>query len=185
MAREKTLLERIQDLQWYDAIGKLRSILKDILSNSSGTQDLASTILIQDLPYIESTSLGNNLTFNLAQRAQYTIFYDNVGATVTLNDAVTKFPVYSVLRFETYENDLIFQTTDDVRHLGNTITNYVVKKGEVVTLKKIDTLVWILSTTKDYINIANDFSNDAAAALGGISVGELYHKNGAVQVRLT
>jgi len=35
------------------------------------------------------------------------------------------------------------------------------------------------------VGIDNNFANDAAAAVGGISVGELYHNSGAVRIRLT
>lgn len=43
----------------------------------------------------------------------------------------------------------------------------------------------IVAYTSDLPQIANDYVNDAAAAIGGIAVGGLYHTAGIVKIRLT
>jgi len=59
MAREKTLLERIESLLWYDAIQKLRDILKDIFNSSEKNLTAGTNITIDrtdpNNPVINST----------------------------------------------------------------------------------------------------------------------------------
>ena len=49
-------------------------------------------------------------------------------------------------------------------------------------LKQITRLTGVLYNIKP--QIANNFANDADAAVGGVEIGELYHTDGTVKIRI-
>ena len=118
---------------------------KVINASGSGTTPNLQAVLLQgDIPFEEANT---NSVFDLTQRGKYLIFSNGIIDTVTLDDATVNFPVYSTLRFQTYDHDLIFNTTEDVRYLGSSITTYTVKPGDIATLYKIteSPSLWLFS----------------------------------------
>jgi hypothetical protein len=66
--------------------------------------------------------------------------------------------------------------SDDLFIVSSSIKNETTKNAKASTLNTY--------FSNNAVSVANDFTDDTAAATGGINVGGLYHTSGVVKVRI-
>jgi hypothetical protein len=138
------------------------------LPNASGTFALTSDIP-QDLEQV--LAVGNTATAGAFNTLTLTgsavsILNPSTFAGTTLRRDSLRFTVYDSLEEITVRMDLAVPALTENRS---------------IQLPDADGTV---ALTVDLPQVANNFANDAAAAIGGIAVGGLYHTAGTVKIRL-
>ena len=156
-----TLLQKIQNITWWTLDIKIKDILTDLfgrietLEESGGGGE-------QDLQSV----LDNGNTTNIP---------------ITVNTVSNTLISYGG------EAIIGYNGATDIGVNFINLTNRVTPGTAIYQfnpLKQAD-VTHTLATLDDLPQVANDFVNDAAAAIGGIAVGNLYHTAGAVKIRLS
>lgn len=157
---------------------------------------LGNNVVVSDLISLSSSnSVGGSQTLaeTLAEDNKTNdipIVSNNGKAVVTVNDD------YLYISYE--GNYLSLEPTNGLQLFSDTNVFTIapimgaVIDGEIsytcysflLNSEEVATQPWVTSQGYGTINITNDFADDAAAAIGGIQVGKLYHTAGIVKVRL-
>jgi hypothetical protein len=192
-----TLLQKIQNLTWWNEINKLKDILTGIntaINNllTSGIQSVTGDSvdntytqnpIVNAIPLagtvVDKPVTGNILLENVIKikskadfGAEGAFFFDEDAPTISVISGSDEGKV-------TVGLDRVLYGSSDPSAVGfSGLYDYSAN----ITSLDYPQVVYVHSLLPQ---VADNFANDAAASVGGIAVGRMYHTAGAVKVRLS
>lgn len=166
-----------------DVVSVSGIIYQNTTGVNSNPSSLTDWILVEPIQmFIDGSSIGNLSTLPLY--APHIV----LGGTGGLIGAMLYFADDSWYFFKNDGTVLIKQikSTDWYERNVDENTEFAItKQAQGTPTEDITRYEPLKSGPYAVINIADEYSNDTLAAAGGIKVGECYHHNGTVKIRLT
>lgn len=203
-----TLLQKIQNITWWTLDIKLKDILIDLFGRIETLEESGSVeeAPIDGTQYARQDGEWSEVTGDGGTQNLQSVLENGSSASIT--EGVDTFETYftpnliqisqgqqtdeenssfGAFTVEIGKPEIIYQ---EIKEGVNYSTLINFKESFNLGTKIIyypDKIAgdYTLATLDDLPQVANDFANDVAAAIGGIAVGELYHTAGVVKIRVS